>query len=161
MNVLWNPHFIYICICIYKAYWHLAMPICVHIICGCFHVTRAELIVETETLWPTEPKMCILCPLPERSLLIPGFELFYIPFQPKLTEGPQNFLCFSECTTPRHSDCSVFITHQDVTVSTVTAPSCPSHLGVIKICRQSLSPDLIVWCPASLRDLWLPTLIQQ
>lgn len=27
------------------------------IICGCFHVTRAELIVETETLRPTEPKM--------------------------------------------------------------------------------------------------------
>lgn len=160
MNILWNPHFIYICI--YKAYWRLAMPICVHIICGCFHVTRAELIVETETLRPTEPKMCILCPLPEGSLLIPGFELFYIPFQPELTQSLQNFLFLRMAPPTRFwMFCSVSITHRNWTVSTVTAPSCPSHLGVIKICTQSLSPDWIIWCPVSLRDLWLPTLIQQ
>lgn len=35
-----------------KFYWNKAMPICLHIVCGCFCVTRADWGVATETMGP-------------------------------------------------------------------------------------------------------------
>lgn len=38
-------------------YWTIAIVICLCIICGCFHNSRAKFSRLTETTWPTESKI--------------------------------------------------------------------------------------------------------
>ena len=38
-------------------YCLMAITICLHVACGCFHATAAELSSVTKTLWPTKPKI--------------------------------------------------------------------------------------------------------
>lgn len=60
-----------------KFYWHAAMHIGLHIVCGCFHPMRAELsrcIRDPDTPWHTKPKIFFSRDFYRKSLLSPVLE---------------------------------------------------------------------------------------